>query len=422
MTQKEKEKVAIFRFGVIFPLLEEHRCSWGDQKRILDELTEKQWDIPFSDRTHISRATILSWVKRYKERGERIEALFPADRIDCGRQRSISDEATAELLQLREEFPRHTVKKLIEIARNRNIFSPQDSVTHSTVYRLFSLHKKKTLQKQEDMRKFEVEFCNDLWQSDCLHGPKVVHDGKLVKTYLFVILDDKSRLIVGAKFYLSESAESFLDCLWSAMRTRGLPRILYVDNGSSYRSHRLQIGCASLQISLRHARPYKPAGKGKVERFNRTVRMQFFPDLPDSITLDDLNSRWNHYIEETYHTRKHGSTGEPPITRYLHDIHLLRGAPAKLPDYFRSQVERTVAKDRSIRLENRLYQAPIGLAGKRVTLRFESLDRVELFFEQKSYGFIPLLNQQENSRIGRQKAQTAAPVNQSGTLFSGGLS
>ncbi len=166
MKQKEKEQVAIFRFGVIFPLLEESRRIWGDQKRILDKLTEKEWEIPFSDRTHISRATILSWVKRYRERGERIEALFPADRIDSGRQRSISDEVAAELLQLQEEFPRLTVKKLIEVARTRNIFSPQDSVAHSTVYRLFSLHKKKTLQKQEDMRKFEVELCNDLCYGD----------------------------------------------------------------------------------------------------------------------------------------------------------------------------------------------------------------------------------------------------------------
>lgn len=150
--------------------------------------------------------------------------------------------------------------------------------------------------------------------------------------------------------------------------------------------------------------------------------MQFFPDLPDSITLEELNVKWNHYVDEVYHARKHGSTGEPPITRYLHDIHLLRGAPTKLPDYFRNQEERTVGKDRSIRLENRIFQAPIGFAGKRVTLRYESLDRVELFFEQKSYGFIPLLDQHVNSRIGRQEEQAAAPMNQSGNLFSGGRS
>ncbi len=419
MTQKEKEQVAIFRFGVIFNLLDEKNRQWGDQKRTLDELTEKSWEVPSSGRTHLSRATILSWVKRYKERGERIEALFPSERSDCGRRRSFSDETAAELLQLREEFPRYTVKKLVEIALKRNIFSAQDSVKLSTVYRLFSLHKTRTLKKQEDLRKFEVELSNDLWQSDCLHGPRVLYNGKRVKSYLFVIIDDYSRLIVGSKFYLSESAESFLDCFWTALRTRGLPRILYCDNGSSFRSHRLQIGCASLQIALRYARPYRPVGKGKVERFNRTVRMQFLPDLPEDLSLEELNAKWEDYVQNDYHTRKHGSTGEPPLTRYTRHISLLRGAPDKLPDYFRAQEERTVAKDRSIRLEGKLYQAPVGFAGKRVTLRFEALDRVELFYDNVSYGFIYETDQRSNSRIGRLQPQAPSPSRQSGTLFTG---
>lgn len=422
MTQKEKERIAVFRFGVIFPLLNEMHRQWGDQKRILDELTEKPWDIPSSERTQLSRAAILSWVKRYKDRGERIEALFPLDRSDCGRQRSFSDEVAAELLRLREEFPRYTVEKLVKEAKKRQIFSPQDSVKLSTIYRLFSQHKKHTLQKQEDMRKFEVELSNDLWQSDCLHGPRVLYEGKRVKSYLFAIIDDKSRLIVGSKFYLSETTESFLDCFWEALRTRGLPRILYTDNGSSFRSHRLQIGCASLQISLRYAKPYRPAGKGKIERFNRTVRMQFLPELPEELPLEELNTRWEQYVGEIYHQRKHGSTGETPLKRYLGDVHLLRGAPQKLPDYFRLQEERTVAKDRSIRLENKLYQAPIGLAGKRVILRYELLDRIELFYQNTSYGFIHELNPELNSRIGRQEKQAASPVQQNGQLFKGGLS
>lgn len=84
------------------------------------------------------------------------------------------------------------------------------------------------------MRKFEVQMSNDLWQSDCMHGPQVMHEGKLRKTYLFAIIDDHSRLITHAEFYLAETLDNYLDCVWTAMRKRGVPRKLYVDNGPSF--------------------------------------------------------------------------------------------------------------------------------------------------------------------------------------------
>ena len=158
------------------------------------------------------------------------------------------------------------------------------------------------------MRKFEVQMSNDLWQSDCMHGPEVFHEGKSRKTYLFAFLDDHSRLIPHGQFYLAENLENYLDCFWTALRKRGVPRKLYVDNGPSFRSHRLQIGCASLQIGLSYARPYRPQGKGKIERFFRTVRGQFLVDLPRELSLEEFNSTFCDYIDNTYHP---GNTAVP---------------------------------------------------------------------------------------------------------------
>lgn len=417
MTEKEKEQVAIFRFGVIFPLLETRNLRWGDKEKILKTLSEREWEIPFSNRTYISRPTILNWLSRYKNNGERIEALFPSNRSDSGRQRSISDENLAALLQLRKELPNHTIRKLIEQAYKRGIINNSDNISAPTIYRLFKQHDKSTFQKQEDMRKFEVELSNDLWQADCLHGPKVIHNNKLIKSYLFAIIDDKSRLIVGSRFYASESTDSFIHCFAEALRRRGVPRILYVDNGSSFRSHRLRLGCASLQISLRYATAYRPAGKGKIERFNKTVRLQFLPDIKDGLSLEELNTKWHNYLEKRYHITRHSSTAQSPLQRYLDDSHLLRGAPHKLPDYFRYQQERTVAQDRTVRLENRLFQVPIGFAKKRVILRYDSLDRVELFYDKKSYGFIEEVPLHANSRTRRSEAQIAKIPRSSGSLF-----
>src|SRR5437773_1523393 len=80
-----------------------------------------------------------------------------------------------------------------------------------------------------------------------------------------------------------------------------------VDNGAAYRSHHLSLVCAKLGVTLIHARPYLPQGKGKIERFFRTVRMQLLPVLgeADLQSLDVLNRRLWSWIEGEYHQAPH---------------------------------------------------------------------------------------------------------------------
>jgi transposase InsO family protein len=262
-------------------------------------------------------------------------------------------------------------------------------------------HKLKKQKAAGDMRKFEVQMSNDLWQSDCMHGPKVLHEGRLRKSYLFAIIDDHSRLIPHGQFYLAENLENYLECLWTAMRKRGVPRKLYVDNGPSFKSHRLQLGCAALEIGLSYARPYKPQGKGKIERFFRTLRTQFLPELSEQLSLKELNRAFTHYIEQIYHQRVHGGTGQKPIDRYLQDAKALRKAPENLPEYYRKQAHRKVNFDRTVKLDGRLYEAPAGLVGRQVALRFENYDRVEVFLDEQPMGFLTELDPHINSTVGR---------------------
>lgn len=412
MEREKKEKIAVFRFGVIFPLVEKDlRQYWGEKERILRELVSKEWEIPFSKRTYISKATILNWVKRYEDGGRKIEALFPESRGDRGRMRSISDEKIDAIMRLRQENPKISTTRLVEKALAEGVFPPGTEVSMASIYRLMKIRKAKRQKTVEDMRKFEVQMSNDMWQSDCMHGPSIMIDGKKRKTYLFAILDDHSRLITHGQFYLAENLENYLHCLWTAMRKRGVPRKLYVDNGASFRAHRLQLGCAALEVGLRYARPYRPQGKGKIERFFRTVRMQFLPELPEIISLTRLNELFDSYIDQQYHQRIHGTTGQTPLDRYLADVKALRKAPENLPEYFRKQETRTVNNDRTIQLNGQLYEAPAGLVGMKVVLRYEETDRIEVFLDDCSKGFLRDLNQEANSRIKReQSASTGSSV------------
>jgi hypothetical protein len=55
MDREKKEKIAVFRFGVIFPLVEKDLHQyWGEKERILRELVSKEWEIPFSTRCSLA--------------------------------------------------------------------------------------------------------------------------------------------------------------------------------------------------------------------------------------------------------------------------------------------------------------------------------------------------------------------------------
>src|SRR4030042_4971630 len=98
-----------------------------------------------------------------------------------------------------------------------------------------------------------------------MHGPHAEVDGRMEKAYLVAFLDDHSRLVPHAQFYLSEGLSSYLEALEQALLRRGLPRKLYLDNGPAFRSKHLEDITASLGSALTHSSPYKPQGRGKIE-------------------------------------------------------------------------------------------------------------------------------------------------------------
>jgi len=213
-----------------------------------------------------------------------------------------------------------------------------------------------------------------------------------------------SRLICHAQFYLSENLNSYLDALRQALLTRGLPRKLYVDNGPAFRSFHLHQITASLGIALIHAKPYQPQGKGKIERFFRTVRSDFLLALRAK-SLTDLNLALDCWLREVYHNREHSSTGQTPLARYAAHCECVRAAPKDLPDHFRQQARRRVAKDRTVSLAGRLFEAPIALIGKQITLFFHPQDpaRVEARYEGKSYGLLTGVDLNVNCYVQREK-------------------
>ena len=424
MTEEQKKEVAVFRYGIIADLVGATRLDRGEREALLREKCARKWQIPFSPRTRLSRSTIIRWVQKYNESGRRLEALYPQDRTDQGQVRAIDEETGLALLELRRQLPKTTVPELIRILHQRQLVTGGRSVSQTTVYRFLHQH---NLMGQEpaaatDRRKFEAELPNDLWQSDVMHGPHLMCGGKRRKSYLIAFIDDHSRLIPNAQFYPSEALAPFMEVFQAALGKRGLPRKLYVDNGSAFRSRGLEHTTAALGVALIHAKPYQPQGKGKIERFFRTVRTQFLPEFSGQ-TLDQINASFENWLEQTYHQRRHGSTGQSPLQRFTARMKCLRAAPENLSDYFRKTVRRRVNKDRSVVVDKRLFEAPVDLIGKRVELLYHehSPEQVEIRCSGQSYGGLRQIDLHVNSRVKRDKngqvELTGAGLTQGGRLW-----
>jgi len=423
LTKNQKEAAAIFRYGVISDFVNGAIISRAGKRRLLEEKSGKKWEIPFSDKSRISKGGILRWIRLYNESGKDIASLYPKQRCDKGKSRTVDDDTFLALAKLRKEYPETTVNSLTDKMHEHNLTTPGCKLCYSTVYRFLKQNNLMDMTKKtpEDRRKFEAELPNDLWQSDVMHGPRVVFNDKNKKTCLIAIIDDHSRLIVYANFYFSENLVSYMDAFQNALLKRGLPRKLYVDNGAAFRSRRLAYTAASLNIALIHARPYKPQGKGKIERWFKTVRSSFLPDFKGG-GIEYINDALGSWINDKYHEKKHSSTGQTPFERFTSNMQCLRTAPSDLKDYFRITARRKVAEDRTITLNGRLYEGPVALIGKQVELCYHADEpgRIEVKYKNESYGNAAPVNMAVNCRIKRDKNSNADMETTIGADYHGG--
>ena len=397
MTENQKREIAVFRFGVICEFVTGVQLDYGEKERLLQDKCARKWMIPHSNRTRLSRSTVLGWIRQYSGT---IESLYPQNRSDRGKARIFDDDTASLIIKLRVDKPDATVYTLIESLQR--ITGKKHN--YSSVYRFLRYRGLMNTAHLEDRRKFEAQNPNDLWQSDVMHGPKVLCQDKMRKSYLIAIIDDHSRLITAAGFYLSENLKTYLKVLEQAFLARGLPRKLYVDNGPAFRSHHLKYIAASLSIALIHARPYKPQGKGKIERWFRTVRLSFLQKFTGK-TLEDLNTAFEKWLNGIYHQTRHSSTGQTPFKRFTSAMECIRVAPQDLKDHFRKTARRKVAKDRTITLNGSMFEAPVALIGRHVDVKYheDTPQKAEVIYKHKSYGFLNPVDLSVNCRVKRHR-------------------
>ena len=409
-----RHAVALFRYGLIADLVHLPPGTKGLYQRIAEKAAV-DYAIPRSTRTRVAAETIRDWLKRYRAGG--FDALLPRPRADRGHARALPEAVVDLLVTLKEDRPRLSVPLLIRAAHASGQVPPELPLPSSTVHRLLSrrglMRKAPDAPTALDRRRFAFERAGELWMSDVMHGPPVGVGGKLKrKSYLIACLDDATRVVPFAAFTLAENTATFLPVLKQAFLRRGLPERLYVDNGANFRSQHLALICAKLGIALIHARPYQPQGKGKQERWFRTVRAQLLPTLTsaDLTRLEALNRRLWAWVEGEYHNTPHRGLGEEtPLERWARTgAHIRRpDPPLDLDEVFLFEAKRRVQKDRTVSLHGVVYEVDAALVGETVTLRYDPAAApghpVQVWHDGQPHGYARVVNLYANCFVKRQR-------------------
>ena len=418
----KSEKIALFRYGLIAPLVLE-KLPRGELSRRAREIADRDYDVPFSDRRRVSVDSLIAWAARYRQGG--LDALAPKPRADRGKPRVITTQMALLIERLKRENPHRNGTTLLR----ELVLASEDGVAPLSESSLYRFLKSRGLTRRELLtktgyRKFEAEYANQIWQSDLMYGPYVDRPGGgKMQSYLCAILDDASRLIPHASFSGDQGLEILLDCLRQAVAARGLPVRLYVDNGKIYRSQQLARIGASLGILIVHTPPYQPEGRGKIERFFRTVREQFLAavDTKQVHTLADLNARFATWLEAVYHRSVHSGIEMTPLVRWQRDIEQVRQvAPSTdLRRLFFHRADRLVRRDSTVLIHRQFYEASPHLAGRRVEVRFDPLDlaEIEIHFEGQFEGTARPVDAVVNAQLPPRPKQTPETGTASGINY-----
>jgi len=403
MNEKQREQVALFRYGLIAPLLN----GQVEAKEYLARISEKTHHMPYYGERKIAEKTIREWWLHYRRDG--FERLKPKKRTDQGNSRRLSPDEQDHILEMRKKYPHMPVSvfydHLIQCGEiNKN------QISYSTINRLLKKNKLvgKILTEMPERKRFAHDKINTLWQADLSHGPYVPVDGKKTKTFLIAYIDDCSRLVPYAQFFTSEKFDSLRVTTKEAILRRGKPKMIYGDNGKIYRSETLQYACARLGIMLIHTKPYDAAAKGKIERFFKTVQTRFYPQLRahpvDS--LDALNERFWTWLEADYHRKSHSSLdGKTPLEVFqsqLETVTFLED-PAILDTIFLKRYSRKVKLDGTITLNKQLYEVPSQYIGASIDIRED--DHAVYVYEddQKVAEAVPV-SMEDNAHVKRTRS------------------
>lgn len=388
--KERREEIALFRYRLIQDLVDDSLTT-RQRGPLVRSVAARSHPGPFGQEVKVSRETIDRWIKDWRREG--FEGLKPKGRAHA----PLTPATVLALAQtLKRERPNRTAAQVKRIL----VETLGDAPSESTLLRYFRSLDIPTGATAQATGRFEADHPNEIWVGDGLHGPRI--SGR--KTYLFAFLDDHSRMVTAARWAFAEDAVRLSAVLRPALETHGIPQIVYVDNGSAFVDKSLARVCAKLGIRLVHSQPYRPQGRGKIERFFGSVTSQFLTEITvttpvgnDSVATDtgtaagdavagsgtavasmkELNTLFSSWVHLAYHHSVHSGTGQTPLARWEASWEGRRPDRRDLDviaEAFRWSEHRKVTKTGTVSLHGNIYQVDPLLAGARIELIYDPFD------------------------------------------------
>ena len=371
-----------------------------------------------AEKAGISLRTAQRWVEKYRKQG--VGALGRKKRADRGQRRTMSPKMVELTEGLALERPRVPVtaiyRELGQFAGKSGERLPSYPAVRRAVkaipaslMTLAHSGSRAYSERFDLIYRREASKPNAIWQAD--HAQLRIHllreDGSLGRPWLTIVIDDYSRAIAG--YYLGFEPPSTLrtslalrQAIWRKSDARwqicGIPDMLYTDNGSDFTSRHMEYVAADLKMRLVFSTPGHPRGRGRIERFFRSVNEMFLCTLDGyigkvrrkpSLSLKAFDALFKSFLLHTYHSRPRAEDELSPVQRWEKG-----GFLPRMPDSLERLDLLLVheAKERKVRPDGvhflRLrYLSPVLAAyvGESVTVRYDPRDlgEIRVFFKDK---------------------------------------
>jgi transposase InsO family protein/transposase-like protein len=261
----------------------------------------------------VSSKSVERWVGIYRREGE---AGLSMKYI--GKGRSLPASVKQKIVQIKEANPPFGIKRISQLLKRVFFLSASPETVRKTLHdsSLMTAPPKKRQRNITRPRFFERSTPNQLWQTD-------IFTFRLGGRYAFLIgyIDDYSRYITGLELFRSQTAQNVIEVYRRAASEYNPPKEMLTDNGRQYTSWR---GNSRFELEMKKDRihhiksqPHHPMTLGKIERFWKTIYLEFLSRAQFE-SFEDAAERIRQWVKYYNHKRPHqGIGGLCPADRYF---------------------------------------------------------------------------------------------------------
>ena len=397
-------KLAHFKFSFIAPVIQGNFLD-SSKSAYYKRVTQEPLTRPDGTRFAYRPKTLEFWEQLYRKGG--MDALMPAARSDKGVSRNLPDTAMAEIYRLKETFPRLNATQIYLFLLREGFITKNTSLR--CVQRFIKSYGLKTGKASaiKDRKAFEETHFGAMFQADSCYFPHIKENGKSRRTYLMLIIDDFSRMIVGAKLFYHDNAENFQILLKATVSTYGICDKLYCDNGAPYANNQLALITGSIGTLLLHAPVRDGAAKAKVERAFRSIKERWLYglDVKQISSLAEFNTQLCQHIR-AYNLTFHSGISDAPMDRFLKSNEKIRKPESQqwLDECFMNRVNRKVKRDATFTIDKISFDAPMQFIGQTVEVRFlPGQPQTTCIFHDKAVFPLRMTDKVANCKTRRQK-------------------